>query len=351
VDEAATPAVLTLTRPERRRTLGSSSGHTGRAGGENPMATKKAGKKVATAAAKPLTRKCGCMSVHYWLVEQFPSYRTAQSDLEHSFQAASRSAMVARTKPFRINVVVHVLEKAPVPAAARVTDAQIAAQIKTLNQDFRARNADRRKTPAVWKGLVSDAMVEFQLASKAPNGQPTNGILRVPTTQAVFGQNDSMKDPARGGSAPWPANRYLNIWACPLKDDLLGYAQFPGGPAATDGVVIAPHAFGSGGSARSPFNKGRTCTHEVGHYLNLRHIWGDTPDCSGGDSVNDTPNAEGPNFGKPSFPSVSCRNGPNGDMFMNYMDYTDDAAMFMFTPEQVARMHATLQGPRKKLWQ
>ncbi|HEY4295512.1 MAG TPA: M43 family zinc metalloprotease, partial [Paraburkholderia sp.] len=90
--------------------------------------------------------------------------------------------------------------------------------------------------------------------------------------------------------------------------------------------------------------------HEIGHYFNLRHIWGDTPDCSGGDSVDDTPNAEGPNYGTPAFPKISCQNGPNGDMFMNYMDYVDDAAMFMFTPEQVSRMHITLEGPRKTLW-
>ena len=87
--------------------------------------------------------------------------------------------------------------------------------------------------------------------------------------------------------------------------------------------------------------------HEIGHWLNLRHIWGDTEDCSGSDFVADTPNAAGPNYGKPSFPHVSCANGPSGDMFMNFMDYVDDAAMLLFTPEQVARMHATLQGPRR----
>jgi hypothetical protein len=94
---------------------------------------------------------------------------------------------------------------------------------------------------------------------------------------------------------------------------------------------------------------GRSATHEIGHFLNLRHIWGDTPDCSGSDFVVDTPNAESSNFGKPKFPHVTCNNGPNGDMFMNYMDYTDDDSMFMFTPGQVSRMHTTLDGPRKAL--
>jgi hypothetical protein len=143
--------------------------------------------------------------------------------------------------------------------------------------------------------------------------------------------------------------KYLNIWVCTLSDSLLGYAQFPGGPGNTDGVVILNTAFGTTGSAAAPFNLGRSATHEIGHFLNLRHIWGDTPDCSGGDFVDDTPNAETPNFGKPKFPHVTCNNGPNGDMFMNYMDYSDDDAMFMFSPGQVSRMHTTLDGPRKSL--
>jgi Pregnancy-associated plasma protein-A len=138
-------------------------------------------------------------------------------------------------------------------------------------------------------------------------------------------------------------------WVCTLSNNLLGYAQFPGGPASTDGVVILNTAFGTKGSAAKPFNLGRSATHEIGHFLNLRHIWGDTPDCSGGDLVDDTPNAETPNFGKPTFPHVSCSNGPNGDMFMNYMDYSDDDSMFMFSPGQVSRMQATLDGPRKSL--
>ena len=102
---------------------------------------------------------------------------------------------------------------------------------------------------------------------------------------------------------------------------------------------------------RSPVRsrQGRTATHEIGHYLNLRHIWGDTPDCSGSDMVPDTPNCAGPNFGKPAFPVITCGNGPNGDMFCNYMDYTDDAAMFMLTMQQVLRMRATLETLRKGL--
>ena len=131
---------------------------------------------------------------------------------------------------------------------------------------------------------------------------------------------------------------------------MLGYAQFPGGPAETDGVVILHSAFGTTGTAAAPFDKGRSATHEIGHWLNLFHIWGDDgTGCGGSDEVADTPNAAGPNFGCPVLPHVTCGNGPNGDMFMNYMDYSDDDSMFMFSPGQVARMHTTLDGPRNSL--
>src|SRR5439155_11449829 len=161
--------------------------------------------------------------------------------------------------------------------------------------------------------------------------------------------DDAVKSKAKGGASPWPTDRYLNLWVCTLADGLLGYAQFPGGPPKTDGVVILNTAFGTTGTAAKPFDKGRTATHEVGHWLNLRHIWGDTEDCSGSDGVGDTPNAAGPNYGKPKFPHVTCGNGPSGDMFMNYMDYVDDVAMFLFTTQQVARMHAALAGPRNSV--
>ena len=140
------------------------------------------------------------------------------------------------------------------------------------------------------------------------------------------------------------------VRVCRLRGGLLGYAQFPGGAASTDGVVITHSAFGTRGTARAPFDGGRTAVHEIGHWLNLRHIWGDDDEgCSGSDFVADTPNQAGPNLGSPSFPTATCGNAPNGDMFMNYMDYTDDAAMFMFTKGQAARMDATLDNARLTL--
>ena len=248
-----------------------------------------------------------------------------------------------RTGPLTIPVVVHV---AYANASENISTAQIKSQIAVLNRDYRAKNSDKTKTPAVWSGLVSDPGIQFALAKKGPKGQPTNGITRTPTKRPSFIDDDAVKSASKCGAAPWPSDRYLNLWVCTLADGLLGYAQFPGGPKKTDGVVILNTAFGTSGTAAAPFNKGRTATHEVGHWLNLRHIWGDTQDCSGSDLVHDTPNAAGPNFGKPKFPHATCGNGPNGDMFMNYMDYVDDDAMFMFTAQQVARMRAALAGPR-----
>jgi hypothetical protein len=277
------------------------------------------------------------MASHMLLLEQYPAFRARQFKLEQeSTRARTRGLDVAALKPVTINVVVNVLHRLPVE---NVSDAQIESQILVLNSDFSATNADRAKVPAVWKGLVTDTRVRFKLFK----------VRRQATTKASFGFDQGAKKAATGGIPPLLPAKYLNLWVCNLGGGLLGYAQFPGGPLATDGVVINFRAFGTQGSAQAPFNKGRTATHEVGHFLNLRHIWGDTEDCSGSDNVADTPNCAGPNYGKPVFPKVSCNNGPNGDMFVNYMDYTDDAAMFMFTAQQVLRMNTALSGPRKTL--
>jgi hypothetical protein len=208
---------------------------------------------------------------------------------------------------------------------------------------------DKVKTPVPSAGLVTDMEIQFALATRDPAGNVTDGVTFTQTELASFDTDDAVKSTATAGADPWPSDKYLNLWVCALGGGLLGYAQFPGGPAETDGVVILNATFGTTGIATAPFNMGRTATHEVGHWLNLHHIWGDTEDCTGTDFVADTPNAQHPNFGKPVFPHVSCNNGPNGDMFMNYMDYVDDDSMVMFTAAQVVRMQSTLEGPRAQL--
>lgn len=286
------------------------------------------------------------MEVHHRLMELHPEYRAALGRLEMATRARLVAATAAPVQEVTIPVVVHVVFRTQ---AENISDAQVNSEILALNNDYGATNADRSQTPPVWAGLISDTKIRFALAKTDPNGNPTSGITRTQTTVSSFTQDDSVKSSNTGGADIWPSDKYLNIWVCQLGGGLLGYAQFPGGPAATDGVVILNTGFGTTGIATAPFNLGRTATHEVGHWLNLRHIWGDTEDCTGSDMVDDTPVAQHPNFGSPTFPHISCNNGPNGDMFMNYMDYVDDAAMVMFTNGQIARMQATLAGPRSSI--
>jgi hypothetical protein len=290
------------------------------------------------AAPLPPQRSCGTMSNHMRLLEMYPSFRDRLFKLEEQTSRYRNTGLKITEVPIAtIKVIVHVVYN---NEAQNVSDAQIKSQIAVLNKDFRATNTDRSKVPAPFKGLVSDTRVQFKL----------DRITRTATAKKSFTDDNGVKKASKGGVASVDTKKFLNVWVCALGGGLLGYAQFPGGPPATDGVVIHYRAFGTNGTAQAPYAKGRSATHEIGHYFNLRHIWGDTPDCSGSDLVADTPNAAGPNFGKPSFPTVTCNNGPNGDMFMNYMDYTDDDAMFMFTTQQVARIRATLDGPRRGLW-
>jgi hypothetical protein len=277
------------------------------------------------------------MAAHMMLLERHPSFRASQLRLEGATARRRDTGLdVKRVRVATIKTVVNVVYRT---ADQNISDAQIKSQIASMNRDFRATNPDKAQTPTPWKGLVTDARMEFKLVK----------VTRTKTTKTGFSFDDGVKKASTGGIAPYNPNTHLNLWVCALTGGLLGYAQFPGGPVSTDGVVINFQAFGTSGTAQAPFNKGRTATHEVGHYLNLRHIWGDTPDCSGTDMVADTPNSAGPNFGTPTFPVVTCNNGPNGDMFVNYMDYTDDAARFMFTAEQVLRMRTALETARSGL--
>ncbi|MET9021829.1 zinc metalloprotease [Actinopolymorpha sp. NPDC004070] len=286
------------------------------------------------------------MDVHRRLLSTSADYVRARDLIENETMRLVRGA-TGRDGVTRIPVVVHVVWNT---ADQNVPDAQVASQIEVLNQDFRRTNVDVDSAPPAFLPLASDGRVEFFLAETAPDGAPTTGIERRQTTESSFGDDDAVKSYDSGGLDAWPADTYLNLWVCPLGGGLLGYAQFPGGPPETDGVVILHSGFGTSGTAAAPFDLGRTTTHEVGHWLNLNHIWGDDgTGCFGTDNVSDTPNQGGPNYGKPTFPHVSCSNGPNGDMFMNYMDYVDDAAMVMFTAGQVARMQACLAGPRSSI--
>ncbi|WBB78088.1 zinc metalloprotease [Micromonospora sp. WMMD882] len=290
---------------------------------------------------------CGTMPAHRRLLDTVSGYAEARTRVETFTHREARRGRGRLGQVVALPVVVHVVWH---EEAQNIPDEQVTSQLAVLDADFRAVNPDVAAVPAPWQPLVADTRITFTLADTDPDGRPCAGITRTRTDVAAFGTDDEVKSAATGGVDAWPADRYLNIWVCPLGGGLLGYAQFPGGPARTDGVVVLHSAFGTTGTAAAPFDGGRTLTHEVGHWLNLRHIWGDDGDgCSGSDFVADTPNQAGPNYGKPAWPKLSCDNGPHGDMFMNYMDYTDDAAMVMFTAGQAARMAACLAGPRASL--
>ena len=223
----------------------------------------------------------------------------------------------------QIPVYVHVIYS---NANENISEAQINSQIAVLNEDFTATNGDVGQVPAEFAGLVADSEIEFTLA----------GVTRKSSTRTSWGTNDAMKFASNGGVDVVTPGTHMNIWVCNIGGGILGYAQFPGDDPATDGIVVSPQYFGTTGFVSAPFDQGRTTTHEVGHYLNLRHIWGDGR-CNRDDFVSDTPTSDRPNYGCPSYPTVHCR---TTDMTMNYMDYVDDACMYMFSEGQKDRMRA-----------
>jgi hypothetical protein len=232
-----------------------------------------------------------------------------------------------------IPVVVNVLYRT---TAENISATQIQSQIDVLNKDFNALNSDYNSVPALFAGVKANVGITFVL----------DQVIRKSTTKTSWGTNDAMKKVAQGGLAPTSPTTKLNLWSCTIGNNILGYAQFPGGAAATDGVVIDPRYFGLSGTANAPFNLGRTGTHEVGHWLNLRHIWGDAT--CGSDLVADTPTHNEENYGNPAYPHYSTCSGTPVEMTMNYMDYTNDNAMYMFSNGQKSRIAAIFVtgGPR-----
>jgi hypothetical protein len=286
-------------------------------------------------------RKCASQDVLEEQMKNDPELRKRMNDLEEFTRKAAADPTRYRlvNGVIEIPVVVNVLYRT---TAQNISQAQIQSQIDVLNEDFAATNADFSKVPSTFLGVRAGLInIRFVL----------DQVIRKSTTKTSWTTNDAMKRTSGGGLAPTSPATKLNLWVCNLSGGILGYAQFPGGSSSTDGVVIDDNAFGRTGTAAAPFNKGRTATHEVGHWMNLRHIWGDA-NC-GNDQVGDTPVHNTSNFGCPASGHKSTCSGQPIEMTMNYMDYTDDACMYMFSAGQETRMLAVFAagGPRNSFAQ
>ena len=224
-----------------------------------------------------------------------------------------------------IPVVVNVLYRT---TAENISLAQIQSQIDVLNKDFNATNSDYNTANNPYSSVRANVGIRFVL----------DQVVRKATTRTSWGTNDAMKSTTTGGLNAISPTTKMNMWICTIGGGILGYAQFPGGAAATDGVVLDSKYTGTTGTATFPFNLGRTATHEVGHWMNLRHIWGDAT--CGSDLVSDTPTHNAANSGVPAVGHRSTCSGTPLEMYMNYMDYTDDRGMYMFSNGQKSRMLA-----------
>ncbi|MBE2216833.1 MAG: PKD domain-containing protein [Ignavibacteria bacterium] len=295
----------------------------------------------------PPHRTCGTTEYMENLYRENPAYKKTMMELEKYAEEYARNnpAGTDNRTVITIPVVVHVVWNLPVQ---NISDDQVLSQIDVLNKDFRRMNSDTTNTPAPWKPLGADCQIEFKMARRDPGNNPTLGITRTQTSVVEFGQSSALKFTSQGGHDAWDRDKYLNLWSCNLGSQLLGYATFPGGSASLDGVAIGYNYFGTVGTLSPPYNKGRTATHEVGHWLWLYHIWGDdNGSCGGSDLIGDTPNQALEFYGCPTYPQLdACSSVSPGAMFMNYMDYTDDACMNLFTQGQLTRINSALDGPR-----
>lgn len=294
-----------------------------------------------------------CMTSHY-RQNQFhrnPGYLDREQEINRKInqliieKGPSRSEIRSQVI---IPVVIHIVWA---DSSENLSDQVIKSQIDALNADFRLQNLDRNNLPASFDLIPADCGIEFCLAHIAPDSTSTTGITRTKTTSSCIGMD--MAEDGRmsihhtdlGGKDAWNPEEYLNIWVGSMCGPL-GRSSYPaqsGEPE--DGVVIDPACFGTLGKS-PPWNLGRTTTHEIGHYLNLQHIWGESTTMCEDDEVEDTPLQRSFYLGCPNHPQLSCG---SEDLFMNYMNYTDDACMMHFTEGQKQRMRMTLFNFRNGL--
>ncbi len=287
-------------------------------------------------------RECGTVLYQQEILKADPSLQEKTIAIENFIQQQQQQRQndntTFGTKPgssqsiIKIPVVVHVLYH---EAGENISDQQIFAQIKALNECFRRLQADSAKTPQAFKSLAADCEIEFQLAISDPKGRATTGIIRKYTPVSKWKADDLVKSSAQMGDDAWDAKSYLNIWVCNMRG-VAGFSSLPGGPADKDGIVLDYTVTGI--TAKPGYELGKTGVHETGHWLGLKHIWGDA-DC-GDDLVGDTPPQSSYSVGCPTGIRSSCSNGASGNMYMNYMDFTNDACTNLFTEGQKTRMRS-----------
>lgn len=317
---------------------------------------------ISPFATAQTTNKCAAMEVYYEH-QKNAAARANFTNADVAAQAwlanpANKAKLQKQSSVINIPVVVHVVYKNTVQ---NIPDTQIVRQIDILNQCFRKQNPNYSNTRAIFDTIGADTELQFCLAAIDPNGNPTTGIIRksAPANAGfdpIFNM-DKVKSSATNGDDPWPNDKYLNIWVCDMSlfgnAFVLGYATFPGESAALDGVVIQSEYFGYGNAA-APNNLARTTVHEVGHFFGMRHIWADddsgsTGQCDSTDFVDDTPNAAAKSQSNCNLTINSCSNESAywgtinpPDMVENYMDYSADGCMTLFTKGQKARMYSYL---------
>ncbi|WP_301923123.1 M43 family zinc metalloprotease [Ferruginibacter sp.] len=273
--------------------------------------------------------------------------RTLADKIQTQQRNAGSAGINSPATTYTIPIVFHIV----LPNPTLVTDAQIIAQLDVLNKDYSGTNEDAANLPSYFHPIFGQSPIQFCLAQRTPTGEITNGIERITTTQTPFSpSNDGVKHTSTGGIDLWDGTKYFNVWITALSNNLLGYGTFPNdGFPLEQGAVVEYRSLPNG--VYNNYNQGKTLSHETGHYFNLYHIWGDDNGaCTGTDYVDDTPNQA--DFTTGCYNGVridSCTSTGNGILYQNYMDYSYDQCMILFTKLQVVRMTNALLSYRSSL--
>lgn len=303
--------------------------------------------------------RCSIVRYEAWLDRTRPGRESSQVFEKWISGKIKEQRLQGIQTVITIPVVVHIIHNGEaVGVGTNLSEAQINSQIAVINKDFNRTNTDAAQTPAEFQPFAGQLEIEFVLAKRSPDGLPTNGINRINGGRSSWSLTEENTFKAL---SYWPAEDYLNLWVLNLSGGDIGYASFPvsnlpglSGQGTTnrltDGVIVDYITFGSvdDGSFNldNRFNKGRTATHELGHFFGLRHIWGDGSNCQASDFVDDTPSQSSETTGCPAHPQVSCT---VPKMFQNYMDYTNDGCMNIFTAGQISRMQTILANSPRRL--